>query len=321
MNDSQGPLLSVVVPLYNEELVIAELYARLRAVLDAGEIDYEMVFVNDGSRDQTQELAKAICVDNPKVKLLSFSRNFGHQIAVTAGLDNCSGQAVVIIDADLQDPPEVIMEMLAKWRAGCDVVYGVRLKRTGESLFKRLTAAAFYRILRRLTRVDIPVDTGDFRLMDRRVVDQLLKMRERNRFIRGMVSWIGFKQDKVEYVRDQRFAGETKYPFRKMLRFAVDGVLSFSDVPLKISSVFGMTCALLSFALIVYGLIVKLFYPQFAIPGWASLFSVVLFLGGVQLMSVGILGEYLGRVYDEVKGRPLYVIRERINFGSEERAS
>jgi polyisoprenyl-phosphate glycosyltransferase len=314
MQDSHIPTLSIVVPLYNEELVIGEMHTRLKAVLDANQVDYEIILVDDGSNDRTAELAMNICRDMPRVRLLSFSRNFGHQIAVTAGLDNSTGQAIVIIDADLQDPPEVILGMLDKWRAGAHVVYGVRIQRKGESFFKRATAAVFYRLIRKLTRVDIPVDTGDFRLMDRNVVDQLLTMRERNRFVRGMVSWVGFRQEKIEYVREQRFAGETKYPFKKMLRFAVDGVLSFSDVPLKISSIFGLICSLLSFALIIYGLVVRLFFPQFAIPGWASVFSAVLFLGGVQLMCIGILGEYLGRVYDEVKGRPLYVIKEKVNF-------
>jgi glycosyltransferase involved in cell wall biosynthesis len=314
MSEKHCPTLSVVVPLYNEEQVIGEMHTRLRSVLDASRIDYEIILVNDGSSDHTEELAKEICRDHPNVRLLSFSRNFGHQIAVTAGLDSSAGQAVVIIDADLQDPPEVIVSMAAKWREGYEVVYGVRSKRKGEGFFKLLTAAAFYRLVRKLTRVDIPVDAGDFRLMDRKVVDQLLTMRERNRFVRGMVSWVGFRQARVEYVREPRFAGETKYPLRKMLRFAIDGVLSFSDVPLKISSVFGFLCALLSFLLIIYGLVVKLLYPQFAIPGWASLFSVVLFLGGVQLMCIGILGEYLGRVYDEIKGRPLYVVKDRTNF-------
>lgn len=314
MNERHSPMLSVVVPLYNEELVISEMHNRLRSVLDAHEIDYEIILVNDGSGDRTEELAKGICRDDPNVRLISFSRNFGHQIAVTAGLDNSAGHAVVIIDADLQDPPEVIIDMLGKWRAGCHVVYGVRSKRKGESLFKIATAAAFYRLIRKLTRVDIPVDTGDFRLLDRKVVDQLLTMRERNRFVRGMVSWVGFRQEKVEYIREQRFAGETKYPLRKMVRFAVDGVLSFSDVPLKISSVFGLICAVLSFVLILYGLTVRLFYPQYAIPGWASVFSAVLFLGGVQLICIGILGEYLGRVYDEIKGRPLYVVKDKTNF-------
>jgi glycosyltransferase involved in cell wall biosynthesis len=314
MTEKRSPVLSVVVPLFNEEQVICAMDTRLRAVLDANQIDYEIILVNDGSTDRTDDLARAICRDHHNVRLMSFSRNFGHQIAVTAGLDNSAGKAVVIIDADLQDPPEVIVAMMEKWRQGCEVVYGVRLKRRGESLFKVVTAAAFYRLMRKLTGVDIPVDTGDFRLMDRKVVDQLLTMRERNRFVRGMVSWVGFRQEKVEYVRDQRLAGETKYPLRKMLRFAVDGVLSFSDVPLKVSSVFGFLCAVLSFLLIIYGLVVKLLYPQFAIPGWASLFSVVLFLGGVQLVCIGILGEYLGRVYDELKGRPLYVVKDRTNF-------
>jgi polyisoprenyl-phosphate glycosyltransferase len=314
MNDLSTLVLSVVVPLYNEELVIRDMHARLRAALDAQGSKYEIILVNDGSTDRTEELAKTICRDHSDVRLVSFSRNFGHQVAVTAGLDNAAGQAVVLIDADLQDPPEVIAEMMKKWREGCDVVFGVRTKRKGESLFKVMTAAAFYRLVRSLTRVDIPVDTGDFRLMDRKVVDELLTMRERNRFVRGMVSWVGFKQEKVEYVRHERFAGETKYPFMKMLRFAVDGILSFSDVPLKISSLFGLLCGLLSFVLIGYGLTVKIFYPRFAIPGWASVFSAVLFLGGVQLMCIGILGEYLGRVYDEIKGRPLYIVKERVNF-------
>jgi len=314
MTEHNRPLLSVIVPLYDEEQVISEMYSRLSSVLDHHRFDYEVVLINDGSRDRTEELAKTLCRKDPRVKLITFSRNFGHQIAVTAGLDRAAGQAVVVIDADLQDPPEVIVDMIRKWREGSQVVYGVRVKRKGESLFKRLTAATYYRLIRRLTKVDIPVDTGDFRLMDRQVVDQLLTMREHNRFLRGMVSWIGFKQEKVEYVRDERFAGETKYPFRKMLRFAIDGILSFSEVPLKISSVFGLLCALLSFSLIVYGLIVKLLYPEYAIAGWASVFTAVLFLGGVQLVCVGIVGEYLGRVYDEIKGRPLYIVREEVNF-------
>jgi len=321
MNELPTPVLSVVVPLYNEQLVIQKMYEHLRAALDAQGSKYEIILVNDGSRDRTEELAKAICNDNPDVRLVSFSRNFGHQMAVTAGLDNAAGQAVVIIDADLQDPPEVIGEMMKKWREGCDVVFGVRTKRKGESMFKVMTAAAFYRLVQSLTRVDIPVDTGDFRLMDRKVVDELLMMRERNRFIRGMVSWVGFRQEKIEYIRQERFAGETKYPLKKMLRFAVDGILSFSDVPLKISSLFGLLCGLISFAFIGYGLVVKLLYPQYAIPGWASVFSAVLFLGGVQLMCIGILGEYLGRVYDEIKGRPLYIVKERINFPESTRFS
>jgi dolichol-phosphate mannosyltransferase len=229
-------------------------------------------------------------------------------------MDKAAGDAVVIIDADLQDPPEVILEMVAKWREGYHVVYGVRTRREGETLFKRATAALFYRILRRATNVDIPVDTGDFRLIDRRAVDQLTMMRERSRFVRGMVSWIGFRQCKVEYARAERFAGETKYPLPKMLKFAVDGMLSFSHIPLKLSSTFGFLVSVLSFVFMVYGVVIRVVFPERAIAGWASVFVAMLFLGGVQLMCIGILGEYMGRMYDEVKRRPLYICEEEINF-------
>jgi glycosyltransferase involved in cell wall biosynthesis len=310
------PFLSVIVPLYNEESVIAEMYKRLTSVLKSNELHYEIILVNDGSRDETVLIAKRLCETDKRVKLISFSRNFGHQIAITAGMDHASGQIVVIIDADLQDPPEVIAEMINKWREGYQVVYGVRKERKGESVFKLLTAALFYRILRRMTPLDIPVDTGDFRLMDRRVVEQLKTMRERSRFVRGMVSWVGFRQTKVEYVRNTRIAGKTKYPFGKMIKFAVDGILSFSQLPLKLSSAFGFLCSVVSFVLIVYGVVAKYFYPDTTLRGWASIFVASLFLGGVQLISIGILGEYLGRIYEEIKGRPLYVIDEQFNFES-----
>jgi dolichol-phosphate mannosyltransferase len=308
------PLLSIVVPLYNEELVLDALQARLTRVLDHAGLRWEIVMVNDGSTDRTLEKARRLCHVDGRFKLVSFSRNFGHQIAITAGMDKAAGDAVVIIDADLQDPPEVIPRMVEKWVEGFDVVYGVRTKREGESVFKRLTAAMFYRILRRATSVDIPVDTGDFRLMDRRVVNQLLAMRERFRFVRGMVSWVGFRQCKVEYERAARFAGETKYPLPKMLRFAVDGMLSFSHVPLKLSSMMGFCASALSFVFLTYGIAIRLFFPERAIAGWASVFVAVLFLGGVQLICIGILGEYLGRMYDEVKRRPLYISEEEINL-------
>ena len=308
------PLLSIVVPLYNEELVLDALQARLTRVLDHAGLRWEIVMVNDGSTDRTLEKARRLCHLDGRFKLVSFSRNFGHQIAITAGMDKAAGDAVVIIDADLQDPPEVIPRMVEKWVEGFDVVYGVRTKREGESVFKRLTAAMFYRILRRATSVDIPVDTGDFRLMDRRVVNQLLAMRERFRFVRGMVSWVGFRQCKVEYERAARFAGETKYPLPKMLRFAVDGMLSFSHVPLKLSSMMGFCASALSFIFLTYGIAIRLFFPERAIAGWASVFVAVLFLGGVQLICIGILGEYLGRMYDEVKRRPLYISEEEINL-------
>jgi polyisoprenyl-phosphate glycosyltransferase len=312
------PFLSVIVPLYNEELVIREMYQRLTAVLERQQLEYEVIMIDDGSHDQTLSIAKEVCQKDKRIKLLSFSRNFGHQMAITAGMDKASGEVVVIIDADLQDPPEVIIEMLEKWREGYQVVYGVRKKRKGESPFKLVTAAMFYRLLRKTTPVDIPIDTGDFRLMDRRVVEQLSQMRERSRFVRGMVSWVGFKQGKVEYIREHRLRGETKYPLMKMLKFAIDGILSFSQMPLKFSSAFGFLCSGISFFFMIYGFVVKYFSPETTISGWTSIFVASLFLGGVQLMSIGIVGEYIGRMYEEIKGRPLYITAEEINFDSKE---
>jgi glycosyltransferase involved in cell wall biosynthesis len=311
------PFLSVIVPLYNEELVIAEMYERLTAVLEGQQLDYEVIMINDGSHDQTLAIAKKLCEKDKRIKLISLSRNFGHQMAITAGMDRAAGQVVVIIDADLQDPPELILEMLKKWRDGYQVVYGVRKKRRGESPFKLVTAALFYRMLRKTTPVDIPVDTGDFRLMDRQVVEQLRKMRERSRFIRGMVSWVGFKQGKVEYVREHRLRGETKYPITKMLKFAIDGILSFSQLPLKFSSAFGFLCSGIAFFFMIYGFFQKYFSPETTISGWTSIFVASLFIGGVQLMSIGIVGEYIGRMYEEIKGRPLYITAEEINFDAQ----
>ncbi len=308
------PEISVVVPLYNEELVIEEMYKRLIIVLEKAEPEYEIILVNDGSKDRTCEMVKEICRQNDRVKLISFSRNFGHQIAITAGMDRAVGKAVVVIDADLQDPPEIIPEMIKKWREGDKVVYGVREHRQGESRFKLLTAAVFYRIMKRMASVQIPVDTGDFRLIDRRVLNEFLRMRERSRFVRGMVSWVGFQQGKVSYSRDERFAGQTKYPFTKMLKFAIDGMVSFSQIPLRISSTLGLLSAVISFVFMVYGLIIKYFFPEQAIPGWTSIFSGVLFLGGIQLICLGVLGEYIGRIYEEIKKRPLYVVDEEVNF-------
>jgi glycosyltransferase involved in cell wall biosynthesis len=313
-NSKMAPFLSIIVPLYNEELVIREMYRRLSDVLETNQLDYEIVLINDGSRDETLSIAKQLCETNKRIKLVSFSRNFGHQIAITAGMDIVSGQIAVIIDADLQDPPEIILQMIEKWREGYEVVYGVRKQRKGESFFKLATAALFYRTLRRMTPLQIPVDTGDFRLMDRKVVEQLKTMRERSRFVRGMVSWVGFKQGKVEYIRDTRAAGETKYPFTKMLKFAIDGILSFSQIPLRLSSGFGFLCSVISFVMLIYGVAAKYLHPETIIPGWTSIFVASLFLGGVQLISIGILGEYLARIHEEIKGRPLYIIDEQINF-------
>jgi len=305
--------ISVIVPLYNEELVVGELQKRLTQVLDRCTDSYEIIFVDDGSSDRTLDAVKKFCAADRRIRLISFSRNFGHQMAVTAGMDRSRGEAVIVIDADLQDPPEVIPEMIGKWKSGCQVVYGVRERREGESFLKLITAGCFYRLLRRMTSVDIPVDTGDFRLVDRKVVREFNQMRERSRFIRGMVSWIGYRQGEVRYTRNPRFAGKTKYPLRKMLAFAIDGLISFSNLPLRISSVFGLAAAGVSFLLMVYGILSRIFFPQYTISGWASLFTAVLFLGGIQLVSLGILGEYVSRIYREIKQRPLYIINEEIN--------
>jgi dolichol-phosphate mannosyltransferase len=310
----QTPFMTVVVPLYNEELIINAMYRRLTDVLEGAELRYELLLVNDGSRDRTKEMARIICQEDQRVKMISFSRNFGHQIAITAGMDRAIGQVVVLIDSDLQDPPELILEMVEKWKEGYQVVYGTRAKRKGESIFKLTTANLFYRVLKSLTSVDIPTDTGDFRLMDARVVRQIVQMREKARFVRGMVSWVGFRQCKVEYVREKRFAGETKYPLKKMIKFALDGIFSFSNIPLKLASSFGFLCAIISFLMIVFAIFEKIYRPDSTIRGWASIFIAIMFLGGVQLISVGILGEYIGRIYEEAKNRPIYIVDEEINF-------
>jgi glycosyltransferase involved in cell wall biosynthesis len=309
-----NPEVSIIVPLYNEEEVIAEMHNKLSLVMSDSGWTFEIILVNDGSHDRTLELARKICQSDKSVKLVNLSRNFGHQFAITAGMDRSVGQAVVVIDADLQDPPEVIIDMIRKWEEGFQVVYGVRTKREGENWFKLTTATLFYRLLKRVTSVDIPVDTGDFRLVDRRALDVFLSMRERSRFVRGMISWVGFKQAEVKYVRHERFAGETKYPFSKMLKFAVDGLLAFSQLPLKLASSLGLVSAAVSFGFMVYGVILYYFYPDKVIPGWSSLFSAVLFIGGIQLICLGVLGEYIGRIYDEVKNRPLYIVDEVMNF-------
>jgi len=308
------PLLSVVIPCYNEEEVIGDTVKRLKVFCsELVDLEAELIFVDDGSRDQTHELLKGYAATDPRIKVIRFARNFGHQIAVTAGIDAASGDAIVLIDADLQDPPEVVHEMIAKWREGYDVVYGTRTERPGESAFKLATARGFYRLLNRLSDVPIPLDTGDFRLISRNVVRTLRAMPERDRFVRGMVSWVGFKQTSIPYRRAQRYAGESKYPLSKMLRFAVDGILSFSTKPLQMSVALGMLCALLALAGILYALAVRLFTRNW-VEGWTTVVIAVLFIGGVQLICVGILGEYIGRIYSEVKNRPLYVVQEYRGF-------
>ncbi|MGB8910234.1 MAG: glycosyltransferase family 2 protein [Candidatus Cybelea sp.] len=314
MNDRTRPTLSVVVPLYNEAGIVPQLLERIGGVVERlrPEYDYEIVLVNDGSTDGTAAAIRREMERRPHVVLVNLSRNFGHQLAATAGLEIAAGDAVILMDGDLQDPPELIETFLRRWREGYDVVYAVRRTRPGESRFKLFTARLFYRIIKRLTRIAIPLDAGDFRLMSRRVVDALRRSPERNRFLRGMVSWVGFNQTAIEYDRDVRYAGSTKYPLAKMMRFAMDGITSFSDIPLRFASYFGFTVSAIAFiyALIVIGFKLFSLNPPAYTPGWASTIVAVLFLGGVQLMSLGILGEYLGRVYDEVKGRPLYLVSE-----------
>jgi len=302
-------LISVVVPLYNEGPNVATLVARIAGVMAAAlgpEDEYEIVAVNDGSGDATlAELRRAGILER-RLVIVDLSRNFGHQIAATAGLDQARGDAVVLMDGDLQDPPELIAEFLDRWRAGYDVVYAVRSSRAGESAFKQLTARVFYRAIRRMTNVSIPVDTGDFRLMSRRVVDALGETREKHRFLRGLVSWVGFRQTGVAYERDARLHGESKYPFSKMMRFAIDGVTSFSEIPLRFATYLGFVVSLLAFVYAIVVLALKVFGLNE--PGYTSIMAAILFLGGVQLITIGILGEYLGRIYDQVKQRPLYFV-------------
>jgi dolichol-phosphate mannosyltransferase len=307
-------LLSIVVPCYNEEEVIDETAARLGKLCDEiVHLDVELIFVDDGSRDRTRALLRSHREKNPRIRIIGLARNFGHQIAVTAGIDAANGDAVVLMDADLQDPPEIVQGMIEKWREGYDVVYGLRTQRTGESAFKLASARGFYRLLNKLSDVPIPVDTGDFRLMSRAVVDTLRAMPERDRFLRGMVSWVGFRQVALPYARADRFAGASKYPLRKMLRFATDGILSFSTKPLQASVALGMASAALAVVGIAYALFLRIF-TNLWVEGWTALMIAVLFMGGVQLISVGILGEYVGRIYNEIKNRPLYVVQEYIGF-------
>jgi glycosyltransferase involved in cell wall biosynthesis len=311
------PTLSIVFPIYNEEVVLPVLFARLDVVVaeltpHLGPI--EVIFVNDGSRDRSLVLLKELSQVRPWARILSFSRNFGHQVAVTAGMEHARGQAVALLDADLQDPPELLPQMIDLWKQGYEVIYGLRTERVGETAFKRLTASLFYRFLRRVTSVDIPADTGDFRLMDRKVVDALNRMGEHDRFLRGMSSWVGFKQVALPYKRDARAAGDTKYPLKKMFNFAMDAICSFSTAPLKLASQLGWTIASLS---ILYGIITVIRYFRAAgtfQPGWASVIVVLSLLSGVQLITLGVIGEYIGRIYTEVKGRPLYIVSEKIGF-------
>ncbi len=309
-----APTLSIVVPVHNEAAVLPELYRRIRSVMDEGGRSWELLLVNDGSRDQSAITIEFLCAQDSRVRGISLSRNFGFQIAVTAGLDAARGRAVILMDADLQDPPEVIPEMITRWRAGFDVVYGVRTERAGETWFKRASASGFYRLIRRLTSVDIPLDTGDFRLMDRRVVDAIRQMPEQHRFLRGMVSWVGFKQTGVAYKRQPRYAGETKFTLKKMLRFALDAITGFSYLPLQLATYLGAAITVLSGLMVLGAILLRLTGAAQPLTGQAPTLLAVLFLGGVQLICLGIVGEYLGRIYDQARQRPLYLVEQRWGF-------
>lgn len=302
--------ISIVSPAYNEEEGIGAFYRELcRVTEQAPEYDWEFLFVEDGSKDQTLKLLLEIAADDPRVRVIAFARNFGHQLAITCGLDRAEGDAVAVIDSDLQDPPAVILDFLHEWREGADVVYGQRRDRAGETRFKKGTAALYYRIIRRLTDVDMPVGVGDFRLMDRRVVDALNEMREENRYVRGMISWIGFTQVGVEYDRDPRMTGKSHYSLPKMLKLAADGVTSFSEKPLRLASITGGLIFAITLLAVMYTFISRLVQPSASNPGFATITLLVMFFGSVQLLSIGLLGEYVGRIYRESKARPLYVVR------------
>jgi dolichol-phosphate mannosyltransferase len=305
--------VSIVIPCFNEEGNLREAHRRVTDAVGRAGIQYEIVYVDDGSRDLTPELLRQLQAEDDHVRVVYLSRNFGHQFAVSAGLAHTSGGAAIIMDADLQDPPEVILDMIRLWEEGYDVVYGVRTDREGETRFKLLTARLFYRIIRWLSETEIPLDTGDFRLLDRKVVDAILAKPERDRFLRGMVSWTGFRQIGLHYRRAPRFAGETKYPLSKMVRFAFDGIVSFSVKPLRLSTLIGFVSAGLALLAIVYALALRLFTQRW-VTGWTALIIAILFLGGAQLISLGIIGEYVGRLYGEAKRRPLYLVRETLGL-------
>ncbi|SFC01064.1 dolichol-phosphate mannosyltransferase [Flexibacter flexilis DSM 6793] len=302
--------LSIIIPIYNEEANIVTLHRRLDALVKTMKLsEYEFIFINDGSRDRSIQLVKGLAETDKAIKYIDFSRNFGHQIAVTAGLDHAKGNRIAIIDADLQDPPELIIEMFAKMDEGFEVVYAKRRRRSGESFMKLLTAKVFYRLLARITSVEIPVDTGDFRVIDRKVLEILKKMPEQNKYLRGQIAWIGFRQTYVEYDRSERAGGQTGYTYSKMIRFALDGITSFSDFPLKMATMAGFTVSGFAFLLLLYVLYTRLISGDY-VEGWASTIISVLFLGGIQLISLGIIGEYLSRLGANIRNRPLYIVNE-----------
>ena len=304
---------SIIIPVFNETAIILNCYSRLKKTFQRIDGTCEMIFINDGSTDNSEKLIKDLNKKDSNVKLISFSRNFGHQVAITAGLEYASGDAIIIIDADMQDPPEIIPRMIEKWKEGYEVIYGKRIKRKGETVFKKVSAFLFYRLLKYITRFDIPVDTGDFRLLDKKVRDQIVKFHEKSRYIRGLISWVGFKQTFVEYERDTRQTGTTKYSLKKMVYFAMDAITSFSYRPLRLSTYLGFILSFFSFTYVLYAIYSKLFTNN-TVQGWTSAIAISLFFNGVILIILGILGEYIGRIYEEAKGRPLYILREKIGF-------
>ncbi len=310
--------ISVVIPMYYEEEVAQECYTRVVGILkNIRNYEYEIIFINDGSKDKTLAILENIAKSDTNVKVISFSRNFGHQAAVTAGIKYVTGDAIVIIDADLQDPPELIPEMLKLWEQGNEVIYGKRKTRMGESKFKLLTAKMFYKTLNALSDVEIPKDTGDFRLVDRKVIDVVNSMPEHNKFLRGLFSWVGFKQTAYEYERKERFAGKTKYPLKKMLKLAADGIISFSTKPLKIVGGLGITSIIISLVILIYSLVSYIFELNNLVPGWTSIMVAITLFSGVQLLSIWIMSEYIARIYDETKDRPQYIVDKMINIDKE----
>jgi polyisoprenyl-phosphate glycosyltransferase len=316
-SDAARPTLSVVLPVFNEEAVIGELGARLDDFLRQLDADWEVVFVDDGSRDRSFDLLKQLCAGQPRYRLVSFSRNFGHQLAITAGIDYARGACVVVMDADLQDPPDAIALMIEKWRAGFDIVHAVRSRREREGIFKRASAFLFYRLLKRMVGFPVPLDAGDFRLMSRRVVLTLRALREANPFVRGMVAWVGFQQTTIEYSRKPRFAGETHYPLRKMVRFALDGITSFSAVPLRAAIWLGLAAGVAGILVAAWAVYERLVNSR-VVPGWATIMIAVSLASSVQLVMIGVLGEYVGRIYEELKRRPLYIVAEEVNASRDE---
>ena len=306
--------ISIVIPMYNEQEVVSECYKRVKNVLsELVRYDHEIVMIDDGSKDNTLEIIEKIAEEDENLKIISFSKNFGHQAAVTAGLKETSGDAVVIIDADMQDPPELIKDMVLLWEEGNDVVYAVRGKRKGESVFKVLTAKMFYKILYSLSDVEIPRDTGDFRLVDRKVIDVINALPEHNKYLRGLFSWVGFKQKSLKYTREERFAGKTKYPLKKMIKLAYDGIIGFSNKPLKIIGGIGVFSILISVTLLIYSICSYAFKWNNLVPGWASIMVSMSFFAGIQLVSIWMMSEYISRIYDETRNRPEYIIKKKIN--------